>query len=196
MAVAKGSHIAPWRWEAYAAIGQDRKRPGLEKEEFLKALSKIKEFGTCEGVKKNRPDLRQNLEQNCQIFDLEAGDVVFATRLLFHKTLAVKPEGRKTCQDKGLESLMRYSVRYVPGTARLVEGFSAEWSIMVNPENSGRSLDEVAKDKKNAGWYPEVWPTLDDNVDEMTRIDETTLANAKEKEKQVYTELRQHMQTS
>jgi hypothetical protein len=60
MAVARGSHQALWRWEAYQAIGQDRTKPGLSKEEFMEALKQANGvFETCAGIKSNRPDLRE-----------------------------------------------------------------------------------------------------------------------------------------
>ncbi len=57
----------------------------------------------------------------------------------------------------------RYSIRYVPGSSELPKGWSGEWSIVSNPDNAGRTLDEVAK--FDGPWYPKCWPTID--VDEM-----------------------------
>jgi hypothetical protein len=201
MAVSRGSHQAPWRWEAYEAIGQDRTRSGLSKEALFEVIRQHgkgdkPKFATCEGIKANRSDLREKLEETSEIFDLQTGDVIFATRLLFHRTLAVTPEGQEFYGKKGKEVLMRHSIRYVPGTARLLEGFSAEWSILDNPANRGRTLDEVVDDKENECWYPKVWPTVDETIGvQMDKIDESKLAQVKEKEKEVYTELRQVMQS-
>lgn len=191
MEVARGSHKAPWRWEAYQAIGQDRTRPGLSKEELFESLrtGKFKQFGTCEGIKSNRADLGETLRESSEIFDLQKGDVIFATRMLFHRTRKVTPEGIEFYKKSGKQVLNRYSVRYVPGTARLLEGFTTEWSILDHPDNAGRSLDEVANDKENEDWYPKVWPVVDEpSVISKTKIDQT-----RGKEKELMAELMQVM---
>jgi hypothetical protein len=86
----------------------------------------------------------EKLEEASEIVDLRRGDVIFATRLLFHRTLAVTPEGLEFFAKNGKEALLRYSIRYVPGSATLIKGLSSEWSVLDNSANFGRTLDEVA----------------------------------------------------
>jgi hypothetical protein len=190
MAVARGSHEASWRWEAYEAIGQDRTKGGLTKDEFEQSAK----FDTCSGIEEKRTDLQGKLDSVSEIFDLKRGDVIFATRLLFHKTMPVTPEGQDFFRKNGKENLMRYSIRYVPGSARLTEGFTSEWSILDNPANKGRSLDEVVGDEENEYWYPKVWPTVLDERKGSGQIDESKLVAVKEKEKEVFAEFRSLMQ--
>ena len=79
---------------------------------------------------------------------------------------------------------MRYSVRYVPGTARLADGFTTEWSSLSNPNNKGRTLDEAMEDSsQNELWYPKVWPRIEETIGSKTiKIPESKLAEVKAKE--------------
>jgi hypothetical protein len=191
MAVAAGSHTAPWRSEGYAAIGQDRTIPEYPMDVILENLKSGK-FNTCEGMEKNRPDLKEKLEASSEIVDLKRGDIIFGSRMLFHRTMPVTPEGQEFFKKQGKECLMRYSIRYVPGSAILPKDFSAEWSIMHNDANRGRTLDEIAENKENECWYPKVWPTVEDS--KSVEIDETKLALVKEKEAELYLKVRSMMQ--
>jgi hypothetical protein len=141
--------------------------------------------------------LREKLEEASEIVDLKRGDVIFATRLLFHRTLAVTPEGLEHFAKNGKEALLRYSIRYVPGSATLIKGFSSEWSLLDNSANFGRTLDEVAADTENEYWYPKVWPSVEETIGSKTiEIDESKLAEIKEREKELFTEMRAIMQNS
>jgi len=193
MAVARGSHKVPWRHEAYEAIGQDRTQHGGTKEELLDLLKRGSKFGTCNGLENTRSDLYAELEKVSEIFDLKRGDVIFATRLLFHRTMPVTEEGKTELQRIGKESLMRYSVRYVPGTARLPESFSTEYSLLDNPNNFGKTLNEVAEDPTNPCWHPQVWPTVEVGGKDGSMslsIDNSKLKELEEKQKEAFAELR------
>lgn len=193
MAVAKRSHKASWRWEAYQAIGQDRTKHGISKEELIEMLKHGNKFGTCEGVENNRPDLKNELDKTSEIFDLKRGDVIFASRLLFHRTMPVTKEGQNFFKQTGKENLMRYSIRYVPGTARLPYCFSSEYSLMDNAENFGRTLNEVANDASNECWYPQVWPSIQETGKDSSKtivIDPAKLDEMKAKQNQFIADFR------
>jgi len=141
-----------------------------------------KNFGTC-GMDKADPALRAKIERTRVVLDLRRGDVVFATRLLFHRTLEVTDEGKRYYADLGKDDLMRYSVRYVPGTARLPSGYNPfEWSLASNETNRGLALDDVAANDGGALWSPMVWPTVESQVEEkLDAVAAERLARAKEK---------------
>jgi ectoine hydroxylase-related dioxygenase (phytanoyl-CoA dioxygenase family) len=162
MALAPGSHKADWRHDAYRAIGQDRSIAGgvASRDAFFSGFTKN---GTCD-MPKNDPVLRQQIEDNADFLDMKKGDVIFANRLLFHRTTAVTDNGKATLDAVAQTNLNRYSVRYVPGTARLPTGYSFEWSMFHDPANGGRALDDVVK-VSGQEWYPQVWPTVDSDVD-------------------------------
>lgn len=170
MALSSGSHRVPWRFEAYEAIEQNRtKDGGSTKEAILARLEKKRRtgeanLGACQiGVA--RPDLREKLESKKILLDIERGDVIFSTRTLFHRTTDVTEAGKEYYQSKGHSSLNRYSIRYTPGTARLPNGWVAEWSAITNSENIGSSLDDIVT-RDSSLWYPKVWPTLDQGLEE------------------------------
>ena len=175
MCVAPGSHTADWRFDAYRAIGQDRTRTnGPTKKEFLENFRNGGFVnGTC-NMHVSDPTLRQRIEDDKVIFDFKKGDVVFATRMLFHRTLSVTPEGREHYNSIGKDALHRYSLRYVPGSTQLPTGLSFEYSILNDSKNRGRTLDDVVA--KDNVWYPKVWPEVDLDLDEaMDAIAESIL---------------------
>ena len=172
MAVAPGSHLASWRHDAYRAIGQNRSIDvHLTKEEVFEVFSGGPPKNNTCNMHESDPELRKIIEASKLVFDVRKGDVLFADRLLFHRTLDMSEEGRKFFGSVSKDVFKRYSVRYVPGSALLPSGFNVEASILSNAKNEGRSLNEVAENADNVGavWYPQVWPTLDEDVD--TRLD-------------------------
>ena len=159
MALAPGSHKARWRYDAYNAIGQNRSyHGGFTKEEMKRrARAGAKLVTTCE-MSQNSPEVSRMIDEIAFIPDIKKGDIIFATRTLFHRTLAVTPEGIEYYAERNIDHLNRYSIRYVPGTARLPQGWTFEWGIMANEKNAGKSLDE-AMELDPLLWYPQVWPT-------------------------------------
>jgi hypothetical protein len=172
MALSAGSHRQPWRFEAYEAIGQNRSVDGGHTKESIVAKLEEKRrsgkasLGACE-IAKSRPDLREKIDSTKVILDVERGDIIFSTRTIFHKTMDVTDDGKKYYQSKGLDVLNRYSIRYTPGTAKLPNGWLAEWSAVADKDNPGKSLDDIVNNKvENADflWYPQVWPTLEKDL--------------------------------
>ena len=186
MAVAAGSHKAEWRSEGYEAIGQDRTIHEYPTDVVVEKLKSGK-WNTCDGIENNRPDIKAKLDATSEIVDFKRGDIIFASRLLFHRTMPVTPEGQEFYAKEGKQSLMRYSIRYVPGSAILQNEFTAEWSILDNDKNRGRTLDEVSEDKDNTCcWYPRVWPPDRQDDPDAVAVDDVKIASVKEKEKEVY----------
>jgi len=170
MAVAPRSHTASWRHDAYRAIGQNRSTEvNPSKEEMLEIFAAGPPKNNSCNMPESDPELRERIEATKTVFEVRKGDVLFADRLLFHRTIGMTVEGREFFRKIKKDALRRYSIRYVPGTARLPSGFNVEASILFNAKNEGRSLNEVAAKDDNDGavWYPQVWPTLDDKVDEQ-----------------------------
>jgi hypothetical protein len=167
MAVAPGSHKASYRHDAYTAIGQNRTEDGGNtKEEIVRKIEANveKRYQTCE-LHHFNPQVHAEIEKSSRIVDIKRGDVVFATRLLFHRTLAVTDDGIEYYKSIDKEFLKRYSLRYVPGSARLPNGWSVEWSVLTDPANVGRSLDEIAESSEMM-FYPKVWPQVEENLED------------------------------
>ncbi|KAL3925904.1 MAG: hypothetical protein SGILL_000081, partial [Bacillariaceae sp.] len=167
MALSPGSHKAEWRHEAYSSIGLNLTfQGGFTKEEVTRmAREGAKLLTTCE-MKTQGPQVREKIEATKWIPDIKKGDVIFATRSLFHRTVPVTPQGKQYYAERNIQYLNRYSVRYVPGSARLPHGWTFEWSIKSNSENNGITLDSAMEEKRNLLWYPRVWPTVDQDLNE------------------------------
>jgi hypothetical protein len=184
MALSAGSHKVPWRFEAYVALGQNRTVDGGHSKQAI--LTGIEEkrrsgevsLGACHiGV--SRPDLRERLEAKKVVLDVRKGDVVFSTRTLFHRTTDVTDAGKVHYKSMGKHTLNRYSIRYTPGTARLPNGWLAEWSAATNSRNSGSSLDAIVS-ADGMLWYPKVWPRLENRLEaQLDILAEQMLESAK-----------------
>jgi hypothetical protein len=146
MAVAPGSHKASWRHDAYSAIGQNRTEDGGKtKEEIVrKAKANVeKGYPTCDMYHVN-PPVHAEIEKSSRIIDIKGGDVIFATRLLFHRSLAVTEDGIEYYKSIEKKYLKRYSLRYVPGSARLPDGWSVECSVFSDPTSLEDGMDDMA----------------------------------------------------
>jgi hypothetical protein len=190
MALAPGSHQADWRFDAYEAIGQNRSyHGGFTKADMQqRAKSGEKLLMTCE-MRHQNPELSQMIDETAYIPDIKKGDVIFATRSLFHRTVAVTPDGKEYYSKENIEHLNRYSIRYVPGSARLPEGWAFEWSIMANENNNGRTLDDTME-RDNLLWYPQVWPLADEDRDiKLDSVATTSLDEVKSKARVEFFEL-------
>jgi hypothetical protein len=195
MALSAGSHKEPWRYEAFDAIGQNRTVDGGHTKESIIARMEEKRrtgeiaLGACE-IEKIRPDLKAKMDEKKVILDVKRGDVIFSTRLLWHKTMDVTDKGKEYYASLGLEVLNRYSIRYTAGTARLPKGWLAEWSAVSDPENAGSSLNDIVNKDGGFLWYPQVWPTLEQETDlQLDLVADTQLYHAKEKVKADIAEL-------
>ena len=174
MGLLPGSHRAPWRHRAYEAIGQDHDSRGETLEEQLGGLSKGR--STC-AIDVRDEELYQIMENSAIFPTMKRGDIIFHTRMLFHKTLKLTDEAKEYYSQQGLSTLNRYSVRYVPGKATLPNGFVDELSVYYSPDNAGQVLDDVVANGRP--WYPRVWPTLEDGFEEaVEEMKETVLPKA------------------
>jgi Phytanoyl-CoA dioxygenase (PhyH) len=195
MAVSAGSHREPWRFEAFEAIGQNRTTDGGHTKESILARLEAKRrsgaasLGACE-IEKVRPDLRAEMEARKVVLDVQRGDIIFSTRTLWHKTMDVTEEGAKYYNSLGLEFLDRYSIRYTPGSAKLPKGWLAEWSAVSDTDNPGSTLNHIVNKDGGVLWYPQVWPTLDGNMDmQLDLVADAELDHAKQKVKADIAEL-------
>eukprot|EP00816_Leptocylindrus_hargravesii_P001935 CAMPEP_0196814004 /NCGR_PEP_ID=MMETSP1362-20130617/40762_1 /TAXON_ID=163516 /ORGANISM="Leptocylindrus danicus, Strain CCMP1856" /LENGTH=488 /DNA_ID=CAMNT_0042190481 /DNA_START=218 /DNA_END=1684 /DNA_ORIENTATION=- len=167
-AVSPGSHKASWRQAAYRAIGAT---PTFPLEGFRSAGDMFENrvgHGTC-NLEDGAPEIHRKLEQNKRIFDVQAGDVLFLNRWVWHKTVPFK-KNDNVANYSNLSNdgnyppiLKRYSIRYAPGTAVSPKGFGTEFSILWNEENAGKTLDDISS--TGSPWYPKVFPSVD--LDEM-----------------------------
>lgn len=167
LGLASGSHTADWRHRAYEALGQDHTSPGQSKEELLLMLERGT-LPTCTMEDRIDRELFDAIEATAVYPDMKRGDIIFHTRWLFHKTTGLPEEGKAWYRQKGLTSLNRYSVRYVAGKATLPTGFVNELSVFSNPENAGRTLDEITE--LDGPWYPQVWPSVESNFAEAMEV--------------------------
>ena len=169
MALAPQSQVAPWRDLAYHTIGQNRSRPhGLTKAETRASIQEEapRRYLTCDMHLVNAT-LRDQIEETAVYLDsIQKGDIIFASRLLFHRTMTVSPEGLAyyAHTDPPITHLHRYSLRYEPGTAAINAGFNVEWSVLHDPANAGRTLNAIAELYPDWTFYPQVWPVPEDGV--------------------------------
>ena len=185
MVLSRGSHKTPWRHDAYHSIGQNRSQDGGgSMEDVVKKLADPNYYGTC-SLDMSNPAVRALAEEGKVEFpQLQRGDCIFATRLLFHRTARVTEEGMEHYSKLGKTLLHRYSIRYVPGTARLPQGNVQEPSVRSNPDNAGKSLDEICAGEDQPCWYPKLWPEVEDKVDEkLDYIGVHEMPTAKERTK-------------
>lgn len=166
MVVSPGSQTADWRFDAYKVIGSLPILPrggNISIEEYMENVDAF----ICD-LPKAAPDLAKRIDATTKAFDLRKGDIIFADRWLFHKTVPLNDAGEKCKQqDSEYPLLMRYSIRYEAGDALLLGGLTMDESILFNYENAWRTLDEVAAYDKSP-WYPRAWPAVDE--DEMKRL--------------------------
>eukprot|EP00529_Nitzschia_sp_RCC80_P019167 CAMPEP_0113520992 /NCGR_PEP_ID=MMETSP0014_2-20120614/44398_1 /TAXON_ID=2857 /ORGANISM="Nitzschia sp." /LENGTH=517 /DNA_ID=CAMNT_0000418913 /DNA_START=69 /DNA_END=1622 /DNA_ORIENTATION=+ /assembly_acc=CAM_ASM_000159 len=162
MALAPASHKAEWRHDAYDSIGLNLTFQGG----FTKSEAKqMKESGvnllmTCE-MGKQAPEIREQVEATKYIPDIKKGDVIFATRFLFHRTHEVSQQGKSYYANRGISQLNRYSIRYGQSKSRLPSGWTFEWSIMHDKDIEGKTLREA--EGNDLAWYPRAWPSMDPN---------------------------------
>lgn len=166
-ALSIGSHHADWRHEAYEIIGATPTIPtdGFQSAEDM--FTNRKGSGTC-NVKNAAPQLNDIIEENMRVYNLKAGDVIFHTRWLFHRTVPFHPnivrDYHRKLEDPKISDVdpllyRRYTIRYAPGHATLPKGYVTELSILWNGDNAGRTLDDVSS--LDAPWYPKCYPSID-----------------------------------
>ena len=182
LAVSPKSHTAEWRQSAYEAIGSTPTLPpqGLTPEHLLKTFGR-----TCD-ISNLNPEVNKQIDSSKLVFDYQAGDCLFCHRWLFHRSVPVNEEGMKHYTDN--TTLKRYTIRYERGEARLIKGVSLEPSILMNDDNSGRSLDEVCT--TDEPYYPQCWPPLQDDAKQrqesrMEQLAKDTLPQAQVKKMQI-----------
>lgn len=188
MALAPKSHTASWRHEAYATLGQNRTNPyGPTQQEIREEQSKHSHYLTCDMHLVNET-LSNFIESTAAYIDnVERGDIIFSSRLLFHRTLPVTPEGikyynKQTEITNEPQFLNRYSIRYEPGNAQINQGWNVEWSVLHDANNAGRSLNEIATLHPDLAFYPQVWPTIErtEVMDHVAQYAETWKTQAKQ----------------
>ena len=100
------------------------------------------------------------MEETARIYPVRRGDVIFHTRWLFHRTVAVN---RTTTTSSSHETKIyrRYSIRYGPGASSIVPpGYGTELSVLWNESNGGLSVDDICE--VDGPWYPQAWPPMED----------------------------------
>ena len=152
-ALAVQSDRAPWTEAAQIATGASSVH--FPPQGFASAKDMLERrtgLGTC-NLRQAAPHIDQRMEETSRIYPVQRGDVVFHTRWLFHRTVAVE---RPTSNDKVYR---RYSIRYGPGSKTVVPpGYGTELSVLSDSANGGRSLNEV--NAHDGPWYPQAWPPL------------------------------------
>lgn len=187
LAVSPRSHLAEWRYDAYEAIGSTQIHPeeGLVPgtPSFKRFVGKSGYGKTCD-MEEYAPELAAMIDGTKKVFDFKRGDVLFHTRWIFHRSMPMTDDGEKHFQKLGKDpAIKRYSVRYEFGSSSLLRGMSGEFAILNNPQNSGKSLDEVCT--SDGPYYPRCWPPVADedmrNIDQLV-TNKFPLAEAKRKD--------------
>jgi hypothetical protein len=187
MAVSPKSHIASWRYDAYNAIGQNRTvKYGPTQEQVIDAqkTKTMDHYPTCNMHLIN--ETLFNTIESTAVFlnNIEKGDIIFLSRLLFHRTMPVTSEGIEYYKSIQQQFLHRYSIRYEPGNAQIQKGFNVEWSVLFDPKNGGRTLNDVASSHPQYGFYPQVWPKKEQDyiskLNHITQYSEQWMKQAKQ----------------
>ena len=150
MAVSPRSHNSDWRTKAYETIGSTPILPpsGLS----MDMLANKPTLQTCD-MSSLDPKLNNQIESTKMEFDYKSGDCLFCHRWLFHRSVAINDQGLKHYDDD--MALKRYTIRYEKGNAKLVKGVSLEPSILLNQDNSGKTLDDVCL--RDGPYYPQCY---------------------------------------
>ncbi|KAL3802664.1 hypothetical protein HJC23_011988 [Cyclotella cryptica] len=161
-ALSIGSHRAPWRHEAYHTTGSTHTQPPEGFQSAADLIERRTGSGTC-NIEFSAPDLYEKLEERKVVYDLKRGDVIFHDRWVFHRTVTADEYGKmaggrhtKRSNEPNVKIFRRYSIRYSPGTARVPPGYGFELSVLHNPENGNRTLNEIVE--RDGPFYPKVWP--------------------------------------
>jgi Phytanoyl-CoA dioxygenase (PhyH) len=158
-ALAVGSHRAPWRFEAHQTTGSTLTLPKHGFRDVADMFANRTGSGTC-NIKTSAPHLHQRMEASKRIYQVRKGDVIFHDRWLFHRTEPFHMKYAKANNNQHLTRLYRrYSIRYGPGTAQIPPGYGLELSVLSNPDNAGRTADDISR--IDGPWYPQCWPSID-----------------------------------
>lgn len=193
-ALSVGSHRVPWRFDAYHLTGATYTLPEhgyLDAEDMFRQRN----AGTC-NIKNVAPEFHRMLEERKRVYSVQAGDVIFHTRWLFHRTVPfhgdfLKRRGfLKNQQDRLL--YRRYSVRYSPSDAIVPEGFGTELSKLYDDENKG-TLEDISN--RGDAWYPKCWPNVEQTeLDNILNELPSKIAIAETRQKQVMKEMKPYLQ--
>jgi Phytanoyl-CoA dioxygenase (PhyH) len=187
-ALAVQSHTAPWREAAYHATGASTNFPKGGYNDARHMFETRTGQGTC-NLQRAAPHLHRRMEETARIYPVKRGDVIFHTRWLFHRTVAVDQKyttGGSTNDDTAngnefsqpSKVYRRYSIRYGPGSSTIIPpGFGTELSVLWDEENGGRTADEVCR--RDGPWYPQAWPLMRDDEVEKFWNEIESLANGK-----------------
>jgi len=183
--VSPRSHYASWRERAYEAIGSTKLYPE-------EGLAPGMRFGNTCGMEEADPDLAKTIDGTKKVFDFRRGDVLFHTRWLFHRSMPLTSNGEERFRRLGMEpTFKRYSIRYEYADSRLLKGINAEFAALLNPENKGRTLEEV--NKVEGPFYPKCWPgaVSDNDINQMDDLVREKFPIAEARRKEVFKTLMQ-----
>jgi len=164
LAISPMSHIAKWREAGYESIGSTTPMltpKGVTPEWLMKTFGR-----TCDIENLNK-EVNDIIEASKLELDYEAGDCLFCNRWLYHRSVPVNALGQDYYTEN--TALSRYTIRYERGNARLLKGISLEPSVLMNTDNSGKTLDTICE--RDGPYYPKCWPPLDED-DQETRMND------------------------
>jgi len=183
-ALAVGSHSSSWKEEAYLSIGSTHSFPSGGFNSSKDILQNRPGNGTC-NIEHTAPHLHRRMEETKRVYEIKAGDVIFHTRWLFHRTISFERElvSSRAASNEDQMVYRRYSIRYGPGTSIVPPGYGTEPSVISEEKNGGRSADQISQ--HDTAWYPRVWPSVCENeLEEMKILVKERLPKALEKSEQ------------
>eukprot|EP00536_Pseudo-nitzschia_multiseries_P008326 jgi/Psemu1/287710/fgenesh1_pg.210_\ len=183
-ALAVGSHASHWKEEAYRSIGSTHSYPEGGFDSSRDILQNRPGNGTC-NIEHTAPHLHRRMEETMRIYDVKAGDIIFHTRWLFHRTIPFDRDVVSNRAANNEEPILyrRYSIRYGPGNSIIPPGYGTEPSVISEEKNGGRSADDVSK--YDSAWYPRVWPSTSDiEMEQMQLLAKHRLPKALEQSEQ------------
>jgi hypothetical protein len=161
LGVSPGSHRASWRHDAYEISGSTQLYLGegmIPGTPFYVKMTRLEipgAFGRTCDMEYHSPDLASTIDRTRKVFDFKRGDILFHTRWIFHRSMPLTSDGEDYFRRLGRTDpiIRRYSIRYEYGDSQLIRGLNAELSVMLNPKNLGKKLDQV--NRSDGPFYPE-----------------------------------------
>ena len=166
-ALAVQSHTAIWNYTAYNITGAPTIQnvlPGGYHNVSHMFQQRIG-YGTCH-MERTAPHIHERLEEMKRIYPVRRGDVIFHTRYLFHRTVPISTKSSShnhndSSHTRRRHVYRRYSIRYGQGSTTIIPpGYGTELSVLYEPRNGGRSVEEICTTHDRVPWYPRAVPHI------------------------------------
>mmetsp|Transcript_47724 Transcript_47724/g.72150 ORF Transcript_47724/g.72150 Transcript_47724/m.72150 type:complete len:308 (-) Transcript_47724:64-987(-) len=170
MAIVPRSHSkdCEWQQKGYDAIGSTKNHPLEGYNSITEMISKTPP-NPCD-LENISPELNDKLEKMGKAFNYQQGDVLLMSRWLWHRSMQLlsdeENETEKLClsanSEKEKQTFKRYTIRYECGNTRLPNGASLHHSILYDPSNAGKTLNQICT-STGLPFFPQAWPCVSES---------------------------------